>query len=159
MATNNQIAAGGAVAAIIALASAYSIIPSEGLRQNAYRDPVGIPTICYGHTGDVKLGDRKTLDECKDILQGDALKHYEGVKACIKPEMTVGQAAGFTSFAFNVGVAKFCGSTIAKKANAGDMAGACAELSRWVYAGGQVLPGLVERRKKERALCEGKVNA
>ena len=68
--------------------------------------------------------------------------------------MTDGQKAAFLSFAFNVGAQKFCGSTLVKKANQGDMPGACAELSRWTYAGGRELPGLVKRRAAERALCE-----
>ena len=74
---------------------------------------------------------------------------------CIKRPMTDGQKAAFLSFAFNVGNRAFCDSTLARKANAGDMAGACAELSRWTYAGGKQLPGLVRRRATERAVCEG----
>ena len=63
-------------------------------------------------------------------------------------------ASGANIAAFNVGNARFCSSTLARKANAGDMAGACAELSRWTYAGGKPLPGLVKRRATERAICE-----
>jgi hypothetical protein len=44
------------------------------------------------------------------------------------------------SFAFNVGDDAFCRSTLVRKANAGDIDGACAELSRWTYAGGKQLP-------------------
>ena len=62
--------------------------------------------------------------------------------------------AAFLSFAFNVGNGAFCGSTLTRKANAGDMPGACAELSRWTYAGGKQMPGLVIRRAAERQLCE-----
>ena len=75
---------------------------------------------------------------------------------CITRPMTDGQKAAFLSFAFNVGNRAFCDSTLARKANAGDMAGACAELSRWTYAGGKQLPGLVRRRATERAVCEGR---
>ena len=52
------------------------------------------------------------------------------------------------SFAFNIGEKKFCQSTLVKKANRGDMVGACAELSRWTQAGGKELPGLVARRER-----------
>ncbi|WP_405045477.1 glycoside hydrolase family protein [Pseudomonas aeruginosa] len=45
-------------------------------------------------------------------------------------------------------------STLLRKLNAGDVRGACAELSRWVYAGGKKLGGLVRRRAAERELCE-----
>jgi lysozyme len=64
--------------------------------------------------------------------------------------------AASVSFAYNVGAQAFCGSTMARKLRAGDMPGACAELSRWVYAKGELLPGLVRRRAAERAMCEGR---
>jgi lysozyme len=82
------------------------------------------------------------------------LKHSKALE-CINHPLTDGQKAAFLSFAFNVGNGNFCGSTLVRKANAGDMRGACAELSRWVYAGGKELPGLVRRRAAERAMCEG----
>ncbi|WP_370551208.1 lysozyme [Comamonas sp. CMM02] len=61
------------------------------------------------------------------------------------------------SFGFNVGEGEgaFCKSTLVRKANAGDVQGACAELSRWTYADGKQLPGLVQRRAAERQMCEG----
>jgi lysozyme len=87
------------------------------------------------------------------MLADDLAKHAEALN-CVKTPMTDGQKAAFVSFAYNVGVQGFCGSTLVRKANAGDMTGACAELSRWVMAGGKKLPGLVNRRAAERELCE-----
>ena len=67
----------------------------------------------------------------------------------------VGQKVAIVSFAFNVGTGAVCSSTMARKANAGaDPAEWCAELDRWVLAGGKKLPGLVARRAEERRLCE-----
>jgi lysozyme len=57
------------------------------------------------------------------------------------------------SFAYNVGGGNYCGSTLVRKLNAGDTAGACNELTRWTRAKGIVLPGLVKRREAERQLC------
>ena len=77
--------------------------------------------------------------------------------ACVNVPMKSYQWAAFTSLAFNIGVSAFCRSSIARKANAGDMAGACKAIGLYVYAGGRVVKGLVNRRKAEIELCEGKV--
>ena len=87
------------------------------------------------------------------MLYVDLLKHAQALE-CVKRPMNDGQKAAFLSFAFNVGNGAFCSSTLVRKANAGDMPGACAELSRWTYAGGKQLQGLVNRRAAERKLCE-----
>ena len=130
------------------------VMMSEGAVQQSYRDPIGIITACVGHTGpELRMGQRYTRQQCEDMLYGDLLKHAQALD-CIKQPMTDGQKAAFLSFAFNVGNKAFCDSTLARKANAGDMPGACAELSRWTRAGGRELPGLVKRRAAERELCE-----
>jgi lysozyme len=143
-----------AVAAAIGLATPV-VMHFEGLRTAAYSDPVGIPTICWGHTGaEVKLGQKKSSDACKDLLTADLITANRAIDACVTVPLTANQRGAFASFTFNVGGGKFCRSSLLKKLNAGDTAGACAELSRWVYAGGEKLPGLVRRRAAERALCE-----
>ncbi len=127
----------------------------EGYVPWVYRDPIGRLAACYGHDDQAMTpGKRFTAAECKAMLDEDLLKHAEAID-CIKRPLTDGQKAAFLSFAFNVGNKAFCGSTLVRKANAGDMAGACAELSRWTLAGGKELPGLVRRRAAERAVCEG----
>ena len=139
----------GATALAVPLVMLY-----EGTVLQCYRDPIGIVTACVGHTGpELRMGQRYTRQQCEDMLYGDLLKHAQALD-CIKQPMTDGQKAAFLSFAFNVGNKAFCDSTLARKANAGDMAGACAELSRWTRAGGRELPGLVKRRAAERELCE-----
>lgn len=139
----------GATALAVPLVMLY-----EGTVLQSYRDPIGIVTACVGHTGpELRMGQRYTRQQCEDMLYGDLLKHAQALD-CIKQPMTDGQKAAFVSFAFNVGNKALCDSTLARKANAGDMAGACAELSRWTRAGGRELPGLVKRRAAERELCE-----
>jgi len=147
-----------AIAAAV-LAAAVAAIPIigefEGTVKVGYRDPVGIPTSCVGHTGpDAVVGRRYTDEECAAQLAADAVKHGLEIAPCLPDELPVETRAAFTSFAFNVGSAAFCKSTLSRKARAGDLAGACAELSRWTKAGGRELQGLVRRRKAERALCE-----
>ncbi len=59
-----------------------------------------------------------------------------------------------TSFTYNVGTGAYKSSTLLLKHNAGDYAGAAAEFDKWIYANGQVLQGLVNRRAEERKLYE-----
>jgi lysozyme len=66
--------------------------------------------------------------------------------------------AAFVSLAYNIGVGAFCGSTLVKKLNAEDYAGACAEISKWNKFKGKPLLGLTRRRAEERAICEGRGN-
>lgn len=129
----------------------------EGYVPHTYADPVGIPTICFGHTGpDVTPGRVATRAECEALLSADLARAYEGVRRCITTPMRDHQAAALTSFTYNVGAAALCRSTLAQYANAGDWARACAELDKWVFAKKRRLPGLVKRRAEERALCEGR---
>lgn len=126
----------------------------EGTVLRTYRDPIGVLTSCMGHTGpELRMGQTWTLAQCDEQLASDLLKHASALD-CITRPMTDGQRAAFLSFAYNVGTGAFCKSTMARKANSGDLAGACAELSRWTRAGGVVWPGLVKRRALERKVCE-----
>ena len=126
----------------------------EGTVFSTYRDPVGIITACTGHTGsELKMGQTYTREQCEEMLYKDLAKHADAL-SCVRVPLTDGQRAAFLSFAFNVGDDAFCRSTLVRKANVGDINGACAELSRWTYASGKQLPGLVRRRAAERQLCE-----
>lgn len=153
--SSRSVAVGGA-AAVLALCAPV-VMYFEGYHPKGYADPVGIPTICYGHTGpEVRVHDTRTAAQCQALLEGDLATAYAGVRSCIKRPLKDYEAAALTSFTFNVGTGALCRSTLARKANAGDMTGACAELSKWVYAKKIRLNGLVKRRAAERALCEGK---
>jgi lysozyme len=143
----------GAITAAVTLA--LPIIGSfEGYRPTGYRDPApaAYETICYGHAEKGVAGKTYTDDHCTALLVQDAIGHGTNIERCISVVVPADSLAAFISFDFNTG--KFCGSTMARKLNAGDLAGACAELSRWSYAGSKQLPGLVRRRAAERKLCE-----
>lgn len=146
----------GRVAAVLAAAAlvAPSVALHEGWLKVGYADPVGIPTACAGHTGGVQIGRRYSDDECMALLGQDLVSHGLDISRCLPDTLPAETRGAFISFAFNVGAAKFCASTLARKAKAGDLPGACAELSKWVNAGGRPLPGLVKRRAAERAFCE-----
>lgn len=132
------------------------ILHFEGWRLTPYRDPIGIVTDCAGHTRTAKMGVPNTHAGCARKLRDDMAEHWADIAACVPQLADVSdeEAAAHLSFAFNVGSGKFCGSTLAAKLRAGDRAGACAELSRWINAGGKPLPGLVARRAAEREMCE-----
>ncbi len=150
------LAAKGIGAAI--LLAAPVVMYFEGKRNEAYYDnlpSVALITACYGHTDpSLKITDKFTDAECKDFLIQDLAEAERGVNACIKAPLTDNQKASLISFTYNVGVGKLCGSTLTKKANAKQPF--CAELSKWVYAGGKFRNGLVKRRAAERSLCEAK---
>lgn len=129
----------------------------EGTILRGYSDPIGIVTACVGHTKTAVLGRPYTKEECEKLLIEDLIEHAKAVKKCVKVPLTTGQLASSISFTFNVGERAFCNSTMVKKFNQRDYAGACAELSRWVLAKGKEFKGLVERRKVERAMCEGRI--
>lgn len=147
------------VAAVLAAAALAvpGIAIHEGYVPVGYPDPgvgVALPTACYGHTGPgVVIGQRYSEEQCASWLAQDAVAHGLDIAACLPEELPTQTRAAFTSFGFNVGSAKFCASTLARKARAGDLRGACDELRRWTFAGGRQLPGLIRRRERERALC------
>lgn len=144
----------GAASAAVLLLAGGLIAKWEGVSYPAYRDPIGIPTACYGHTGpDVVMGKTYTRAQCEAWLQEDMLEANAIVHRCIRGPIPTGPAAAFTSAAFNIGPRVVCGSTLQAKANAGDWKGACNELRRWNRAGGRVFRGLVMRRADEVRVC------
>lgn len=124
---------------------------SEGLRLDAYLCPAGVWTIGYGHTGDVKKGDRITSHQA-DVLLDHDLDHFERRVEALAPGANDNEFSAMVSFAFNLGEAALSRSSLLKKFLAGDKVGAAAEFMKWKYAAGKVLPGLVLRRSEERNL-------
>lgn len=123
---------------------------AEGLRLEAYLCPAGIPTIGYGSTRGVVLGDTITEDEAEQRLKDD-VEEFEGCVAdVVTVPLTQGQFDALVSLSFNIGCTRFANSTLVRLLNAGDIDGAAAEFSRWVKSKGQTLPGLVRRRQAER---------
>ncbi|EDW4372110.1 lysozyme [Salmonella enterica subsp. diarizonae] len=152
-----RLIAGGAGA--IAIAAALITGPNgndglEGVRYQPYQDVVGVWTVCYGHTGkDIILGKTYTKAECQALLDKDLALVAARIDPLIKVSIPESERAAFYSFAYNVGTGAFAKSTLLKKLNAGDQAGACNELKRWTYAGGKQWKGLVTRREIEREVC------
>lgn len=130
----------------------------EGFSAKPYLCPAGIWTIGYGAT--FYLDGRKVGPRDSPITQQIADRLLDRMlvtvylpaakKAC--PAASGAHLAALADFAFNLGCARLNGSTLRRRYNAGDLAGARAELMKWVRGGGKVLPGLVNRRAAEVAL-------
>lgn len=141
-------------AAVLSLATPF-IAKWEGLETTAYRDIVGVPTVCYGETRGVKIGDTYTKAQCLQMLNKAVGEYY----ADLQPYMTnknipVGVQASMLELAYNVGIGAAGNSTMMKLANQGKYKEACEELRKWVKAGGETVKGLVNRRADSKvALC------
>ena len=137
-------------------AALVGIATHEGFVGHTYIDAVGIPTIGFGTTKDVKPNQTITPERALIRLLQDANVMEKQLKQCIGDvPMHQHEWDAIVSWTYNVGTGAACKSTLVKKLKADDYSGACNELSRWTYAGGKQLPGLVKRREHERQMCLG----
>ena len=139
----------------ISAACLVGIATHEGYRSEAYKDTVGIPTVGFGETAGVKMGDKTTPERALVQLLESIEKHADAIRQCIKVPLYQHEFDAYVSLAYNIGAGNFCRSTLVKKLNAKDYAGACEEIKRFNRAGGKVLSGLTRRRQKEYRLCKG----
>lgn len=143
---------GGAIAIATVMLSGNGGL--EGREYVPYKDVVGVITVCDGHTGnDIIINKRYSDAECDALTKADLERIAKQVNPSIKVKTTETQLAAIYSFSYNVGANAFIKSTMLKKLNAGDYAGACDELKRWVYAGGKKWKGLMNRRDVEYEVC------
>jgi lysozyme len=152
----------GVVAAALTLACSLTVVSESGGQKHLtpYKDPVGVLTVCNGHTGpDIRPAGHYTDAECSSILTADETKAMTYVLNDTVGNMNPSELAALTDFTFNVGTGNFHTSTLRKLWNQGNHAAACRELPKWVYAKGVKLAGLVTRRAKEMALCLSSTNS
>lgn len=134
----------------------------------AYLDVAGIATACDGiirvDGRPVRIGDVFTPDQCAFHLERELIAHAEGMMRCTPAfrnhpdKEAIGPTlAAVTSFTYNIGVGGYCGSTAARRFNAGNWRGGCEAMMMWNKArvNGQLQPvrGLTLRRQRERDLC------
>lgn len=122
----------------------------EGCRLQAYQDSTGVWTIGYGHTRGVFRGMTCSQAQAETWLEEDVRKASHAVEMLVHVQLTQGEFDALTDFAFNCGPGKLLGSTMLRKLNAGDYAGAAAEFVKWDKAGGVVVAGLLRRRYAEQ---------
>lgn len=128
----------------------------EGYRGEAYTPVKGdVPTIGFGTTAGVKPGDRIEPVQALVRKLQDVQKFEGALKQCVRVPLHQYEYDAFLSLAYNIGPGAFCGSTLVRRLNAGDYAGACAEILRWDRFRGEPLRGLTLRRQAENRQCLG----
>ena len=121
----------------------------EGLRKEAYYDAAGVPTIGYGHTHGVRMGDVISEYWAEMFLKAD-LYDVEKQVDSLGLDLNQPQFDALVSFAYNLGFYKLKTSTLLKTIKeGGNMRAIKQEFKKWIYAGGKIQPGLVKRREWE----------
>lgn len=149
----------------LSAAALVGIVQHEGYSDRAIIPvPGDVPTIGFGTTSGVKLGDTITPPQALARALVDVQQFEGAIKTCVTVPLTQNEYDAYVSFAYNVGSRAFCQSTLVKKLNLGDFKGACDELLRWRFFQGKdcALPenrrlcgGLVKRREAEYRQCLG----
>ena len=124
----------------------------EGFRSNAYLCPAGVPTIGFGFTLGVKLGDKITKAQAEKRLKQELRAYEDAVLKACSIEPNENELAAMTCLAWNIGISGFQKSSVIKAHNRGDHQAAARAFSLWNKAGGKVWPGLTRRRAAEAAL-------
>lgn len=140
------------------------IVEWEGFKNHVYKDSAGLPTIGVGHlltkdelaSGKISILGRQVKyraglsdEDVKSLLKQDITTREKVVSSLVKVSLSQNQFDALVSFVFNVGSMAFQNSTLLKVLNAGRYNDVPAQLMRWVYAGGEKIAGLVNRRSNE----------
>lgn len=128
----------------------------EGCELKAYQDSVGVWTIGYGHTKEVKEGDQINKDEAEHLL-AEEMPEYEGyINDMVEVPLNQNQFDSLVCWVYNLGPTNLKNSTLLTVLNQERYDDVPREIKRWNKAGGEVLKGLIRRRKAEALLFEGK---
>lgn len=133
----------------------------EGYRGRPYFCPAGKPTIGYGATfypdgRPVSMTDPAISEAEASRILVDMLGEFEAaVDRLVTVPITQHEFDALVSFAYNLGPTQLASSTLLRKLNAGDKAGAADQFLRWDKSAGKTLAGLTRRRQEERALFLG----
>lgn len=127
----------------------------EGCELEAYLCPAGVWTIGYGHTKDVKEGDKINKEEAEYLLQEEMIEYEGYVNDYVEVPLQQHQFCALVSFVYNLGGRSLKESTLLKVLNEGKYEEVPAQIRRWNKAGGEVLEGLVRRREAEAIMFMG----
>ena len=128
----------------------------EGCELEAYEDAVGVPTIAYGRTKNVNMGDTCTQEQAEEWLQ-EEMNEYEGyINDQVNVVLEQNQFDALVSWVYNLGPSNLSSSTMLKVLNEGKYNDVPAQIKRWNKAGGKVLEGLTRRREAEALLFQNK---
>jgi len=143
-------------ALVLSASTLVGIAVHEQFRPTAYIPvPGDVPTIGFGTTENVKLGDKVTVERALVKLLQDSSKFESAVKRCAPVPMYQYEFDAYVSLTYNIGETAFCGSTLAKYLNQGMYQEACREILRWDKFKGKTLRGLTNRRNEEYNKCMG----
>ena len=120
----------------------------EGCRLTAYKCAAGVPTIGYGHTAGVKMGQAITQEKADRYLKDDLVKYEKNVEKYVgKYHWNQNEFDALVSFAFNIGSIDqmTANGTRNRKTIAGKM-------PQYNKAAGKALDGLTKRRAAELEL-------
>lgn len=153
-------------ALVLSAAGLVGIAVDEGYSEKAYPDPVlgtKVPTIGFGTTGGVKMGDTTTPVKALQRKLQDVRGYENALKRCVTVPLYQHEFDAYIDLSYNIGSTAFCSSTLVKRLNAGDYPGACNAILMWRKAGdvdcsapgNKTCSGLWARRKRLRQQCLG----
>lgn len=145
-------------AAVLSLSAAAfgALVMHEGYREQAYTPvPGDVPTIGFGTTQGVSMGDKITPVQAVIRALQDVQRFEGALKECVTVPLHQHEYDAYISLSYNIGGQAFCSSTLVKKLNAGDYDGACKQILRWDKFKGRQLAGLTKRRQAEYRTCMG----
>jgi lysozyme len=156
------------VSLVLSAAGLVGIAVNEGYTDKAVPDPVkgnAVPTIGFGTTGGVKMGDTTTPVKALQRKLSDVKKFEGAVKQCVTVPLHQHEYDAFIDLAYNIGPTAFCSSTLVKKLNASDYQGACNAILQWrrvgatdcSLPGNKTCSGLWARRQQTHRQCLGEV--
>tara|TARA_R100000654_G_scaffold71182_1_gene101909 strand:+ start:194 stop:640 length:447 start_codon:yes stop_codon:yes gene_type:complete len=128
----------------------------EGCELEAYLCPAGVWTIGYGHTKDVKEGDKINRDEADYLLQEEMIEYESYINDFVEVPLEQNQFDALCSWVYNLGPTNLKNSTMLRVLNEEKYADVPQEIKRWNKAGGEVLDGLIKRREAEAKMFAGK---
>ena len=145
------------VAALVLSAAAFiGIVVHEGYSDTAYVPVAGdVPTIGFGTTGGVKLGDKTTPVKALERALTDVNNFEDALKKCVIVPLHQYEYDAYISLSYNIGSSAFCNSTLVKLLNSGNYEEACKQILRWDKFQGKPLRGLTIRRQSEYKQCIG----
>lgn len=143
-------------ALVLSAVGLVSVLQYESYTGTAVRPvPGDVPTIGFGTTEGVKMGDTITPPKAVARALADVQTFEGALRQCVKVPLAQHEYDVYISLSYNIGSTAFCGSTLVRKLNAGDYAGACTEILKWDKFKGKPLRGLTLRRKDEYRRCLG----
>ena len=143
-------------ALVLSAAALIGIVVHEGYSDTAYVPVAGdVPTIGFGTTGGVKLGDKTTPIKALERALTDVNSFENALKKCVIVPLHQYEYDAYISLSYNIGSSAFCNSTLVKLLNSGNYEEACKQILRWDKFQGKPLRGLTIRRQSEYKQCIG----